>query len=606
MDVVTYAALNKRIGQAGNTAADTNVFIAHVKCDPAYRVPVEDPYYYICDPDRMTTDAWKAVEAEGKKIVLQVETTAPDGSTVIVTATEVKTGGTASFVPVFSADVNGVKYEFRKFARKNPDAPEEPGRVAIFCVPPLAYLTADKAVPYLSAGATDDQLPTAKAVVDYVAQNGSGGTSGIRYGFDANTGTLYLYGDGEFYGNGETNHENIKEQVKHVVFFENISSVHDYAFRNDYPNLETVSFCNSVTSIGHGAFTTCTNLRRVQLPKNITELGNLTRGLIFANTGIEEITIPAAVTILGRTSFTECANLKKFEFEKNSELLTIHKSAISDCPMLKKIDLPKKVTEIRENAFAHDTALKQITLPASLTSIGANCFNDCTALEFVMYDGTAEQWAAIENDESNNVFLNADNLYMIVPNDVPDAIILANGVAIGNALGKNVQAAACEFRMTESNNMCLNFHVPENGSTDAYYCISLFYPIALFPGSTVKAVKIEEGIKAIINSGVHTASGSANGGGAFQNCAMEEISLPESMERIDDYTFVGCNNLKRIYVPAGVSYIGKHAFYCANGAPFDIYYGGSEQDWEKFDFTYEKFPNQDKCTVHYNATGLPE
>lgn len=43
--------------------------------------------------------------------------------------------------------------------------------------------------------------------------------------------------------------------------------------------------------------------------------------------------------------------------------------------------------------------------------------------------------------------------------------------------------------------------------------------------------------------------------------ALEQISLPQSLRRIEDYAFYGCGRLKRLQLPEGVERIGKYAFY---------------------------------------------
>lgn len=51
----------------------------------------------------------------------------------------------------------------------------------------------------------------------------------------------------------------------------------------------------------------------------------------------------------------------------------------------------------------------------------------------------------------------------------------------------------------------------------------------------------------------------------FRNTKISEIVIPSSCERIGDYAFVGCKNLKEISIPGTVSSIGRSAFdSCSN------------------------------------------
>ena len=60
--------------------------------------------------------------------------------------------------------------------------------------------------------------------------------------------------------------------VKNIIFGDNITAIGDYACYNDY-GLESVIIPNSVTSIGENAFYSCSNLTSVDLPNNITQMG---------------------------------------------------------------------------------------------------------------------------------------------------------------------------------------------------------------------------------------------------------------------------------------------------------------------------------------------
>ena len=49
---------------------------------------------------------------------------------------------------------------------------------------------------------------------------------------------------------------------------------------------------------------------------------------------------------------------------------------------------------------------------------------------------------------------------------------------------------------------------------------------------------------------------------AFFNCAsITEVCMPETLNKIDDYTFCHCENLETINIPKSVQYVGKSAFY---------------------------------------------
>ena len=75
---------------------------------------------------------------------------------------------------------------------------------------------------------------------------------------------------------------------------------------------------------------------------------------------------------------------------------------------IKAVVISEGVTSIGENAFANCTSLMDITIPASVTNIGQDAFAGCGRLKNVTYNGTEEQWTAIEIATGNEDLLNAE------------------------------------------------------------------------------------------------------------------------------------------------------------------------------------------------------
>ena len=63
---------------------------------------------------------------------------------------------------------------------------------------------------------------------------------------------------------------------------------------------------NTVTSIGHGAFSCNSNLTSITIPNSVTELGNYA---FNGCTGLTSITLPNSVTSIGQWVFSGCTNL---------------------------------------------------------------------------------------------------------------------------------------------------------------------------------------------------------------------------------------------------------------------------------------------------------
>ena len=71
-----------------------------------------------------------------------------------------------------------------------------------------------------------------------------------------------------------------------------------------------------------------------------------------------------------------------------------------------KVEMPNSVTIIGNNAFNTCSGLTSITIPNSVTSIGQyGAFYNCTNLSTIRFEGTLEEWNAIEKgtDWNKNV-----------------------------------------------------------------------------------------------------------------------------------------------------------------------------------------------------------
>lgn len=105
------------------------------------------------------------------------------------------------------------------------------------------------------------------------------------------------------------------------------------------------------------------------------------------------------------------------------------------------------------------------------------------------------------------------------------------------------------------------------------------------------------------------------------NQNLQILVLPDTLKTIGDSAFYNCKYLKHIYIPDGVTTVGSYAFaYCYyvtylvlpksvksigyygffTSSLDDIYYEGSESDWQKLD-TSSAFCTNAKKAMHYNC-----
>ena len=208
-----------------------------------------------------------------------------------------------------------------------------------------------------------------------------------------------------------------------------VTSIGDYAFYY-CRNLESVTFAegSQLTSIGSDAFRDCSNLTSIEIPAGVTSIGNgafsgcsnlntvyyagsienwfdidfdsyssnpLNNGadLYIGGELVTEVVVPESITTIGY-QLTGCTSLTSITI--HSGVTSIGNWAFYECSSLTSIEIPAGVTSIGDSAFAYCSSLTSIEIPAGVTSIGSWAFGYCSNLETIYYNGTAEQWNAIE------------------------------------------------------------------------------------------------------------------------------------------------------------------------------------------------------------------
>jgi len=134
-----------------------------------------------------------------------------------------------------------------------------------------------------------------------------------------------------------------------------------YMFGNSPPwysvSIERIVIKDGITNIGDVAFKSCWQLKRIEIPKN--------------------------VTMIGLWALSYCTNLQDVKISEG--LKTISEGVFYGCTSLKKITIPESVNRIGERAFSYCNSLTEIKIPVNIKELGINVFSGCTALKKIYY-----------------------------------------------------------------------------------------------------------------------------------------------------------------------------------------------------------------------------
>jgi hypothetical protein len=86
----------------------------------------------------------------------------------------------------------------------------------------------------------------------------------------------------------------------------------------------------------------------------------------------------------------------KNRYDRIVPIITIAKGAFAGNKNITDIILPSSIQRLPQGAFAGCSSLKNITIPKSIRHIKEKTFDGCSSLENIYYEGTWEEWKAIE------------------------------------------------------------------------------------------------------------------------------------------------------------------------------------------------------------------
>ena len=412
------------------------------------------------------------------------------------------------------------------------------------------------------------------------------------------------------------------KNITSVTIPEGVMTIGENAFYG-CENLETVILPSTLEVVGGGAFINCSKINRVDVAdiakwcavkfydntSNPFTLGNNFNKLYVDGQKISDLVIPEGVTSIGSMAFFGCMGLKSVTLP--STLNSIENFAFSYCTGIKSITIPDGVTTIGINAFSNCAGLQSITIPAGVTSIRQGAFLGCTSLSDIYFMGTLAQWTAVSKGKDwNEDCPCGDNVHIAYTYTVDDgkATLTAYDGPGGNVVipstldGYPVTAIGNEAFKDKTNITAVT--IPEG--------VKSIGVIAFFGCSNIETVTLPSTLESVggdafqlcnktnrVNisdiaawCGISFANDSSNplgrgatfdklyvggqlihelvipegvtsvGKNAFYRCnGLTGVTLPSTLEKIEDFAFRECTSLLEIAIPEGVTSIGDSAFY---------------------------------------------
>ncbi len=227
-------------------------------------------------------------------------------------------------------------------------------------------------------------------------------------------------------------------KLKKVTLPKSLKTIEGYAFA-DCTSLEEAKLPEGIEKIKDSAYRGCKALKEVYLPKTLTEIQDrafydtfaLTKVTfeegtttifgtnaiyedigVFANSGLEEVTIPDSVTKIEECAFAGCGALRTIKLSKN--ITSIGAKAFYNCERLDGVVLPEGITVIQDRLFFNCASLTAITIPSKVTEIQELAFKGCKSLESIYIPKnveTIEKQAFMGDLELGSVEFETHNLY---------------------------------------------------------------------------------------------------------------------------------------------------------------------------------------------------
>jgi hypothetical protein len=321
-----------------------------------------------------------------------------------------------------------------------------------------------------------------------------------------------------------------------------VTEICDSAFTSS--KLTEITLPDSVTSIGHDAFSVCGKMTEIIIPDGVTSIGDHA----FSHCGkLTEVIIPDSVTEIGNNAFYNCGELTEVVISDGA--VSIGEKCFYSCENLTKVTLPCSVRIDDPYTFSYPAGTYYVTKIESvhLTKGTGAMVNNPGA----PWKRTTRDIKSLILDEGiTSICDNAFSGIQISTLTIPDSVSFIGKDAFD---GRKLMELTlpCSARLSEQSGLFTNggtVHITKGTGVMADYTAS-----TALPWRSCSEITIDEGITYI-------------GKYAFHDCVnFSETFIPDSVVTIGEYAYSGCTGLTSVNLPAGLKRISDNAFSGCTG-----------------------------------------
>lgn len=163
---------------------------------------------------------------------------------------------------------------------------------------------------------------------------------------------------------------------------------------------------DSVQTIGQNTFNNCSDLTEVTISagSNLTAVGN---NAFSGCSSLRTFYLPAGVESIGDGAFNNCGALERFSVAEGNSAYRSENGHLIERATGTLIRgghdsaVPDGTAAIAQAAFRRANGITALYIPLSVTQIGNYCIAD-SSIETILYQGTEEQWNAVEKTDMWN------------------------------------------------------------------------------------------------------------------------------------------------------------------------------------------------------------